>query len=141
PTPTPIPFSPKEMGLPVALDPEPGPEVDPEPQQEPEPAPRPLSTLDLRDQLAEEYTRELDEKYPMAEIGDAVELTFTDNRTIRGRIRRFETQELILETAIGQRGVLYRQLSRESRMRVDKMERNTWAQEKAVQEVLNRRTP
>lgn len=136
PTPTPAPFSPEEMGIPVVPDPEPEPEPDPEP----EPEPRPLSTLKLRDQLAEEFTRELDEKYPMAKVGDTVELSFADNRTIRGRIRRFDSLELMLETHIGQRGVPYRLLSRESRMRVDRGERTTWAQEKAVQEVLNRRS-
>ncbi|MEX2607454.1 MAG: hypothetical protein WD708_08925 [Kiritimatiellia bacterium] len=145
PTATPVPFSPEELGVPAALEPDPAPppEPEPEPEAEPEaePEPRPLSTLELRDQLVEEYTRELDEKYPMAKVGDVVDLTQTDNRTIRGRIRQFGTQELILETSIGQRNVLYRQLSRESRMRVDRVERNTWAQEKAVQEVLNRRAP
>lgn len=148
-TPAPLPFAPETAEVPPAPEPEPDPEPvpDPEPEPEPElepepePEPAPLTTLELRDQLAEEYTRDLDERFPMAEIGAVVELTLSDNRTIRGRIRRFDSQEVILETAIGLRGVPYRQLSRESRMRVDRGERNTWAQERAVQEVLNRRSP
>lgn len=154
PLPTPVPPPPPSLPLfqeekefPVDPEPEPEPVYEPEPEPEPEveqeliPEPRPLTTLELRDQLAEEYIRDLDDRFPMAKTGDMVELTLADNRTVSGRISRFETQEVILETNIGLRGVQYRQLSRQSRMRVDRGERNTWAQERAVQEVLNRRNP
>lgn len=137
PTPTPIPFKPEDLA------PKPGPTPRPLPTSVP-PTPTPIpeptrsSTLDLKDQLAEEYRRELDEKLPIAKAGDYIRLTLLDKRAISGTISRMDANQLALQTTAGQRWILYRQLARESRMRVDKSERDTWVEEKALEEVLKR---
>lgn len=141
PPPTPIPFNPADM----APKPTPVPRptaaplpTRPPPTPTPDPVPTRSRTLDLKDQLAEEFRQELDEKMPMAKQGDYVRLTLRDNRVVSGSISRMDSNQLALQTSSGQRWILYRQLSRESRIRVDQSERDTWVEEKALEEVLKR---
>lgn len=135
PTPTPIPFNPEDLAPKPTARPRPQPTPVP-----PTPVPEPTrsSTLDLKDQLAEEFRKDLDEKLPIAKEGEYIRLTLRDNRTVSGTITRMDANQLALQTTAGQRWILYRQLSRESRMRVDKSERDTWVEEKALEEVLKR---
>jgi hypothetical protein len=86
----------------------------------------------------DEFRADLDERFPMAKEGEFVRLTLRDNRTVGGTILRMEPNQLSLQTSSGQRWVVYRQLSRESRMRVDNGERETWVEEQALEEVLKR---
>ncbi|MDF3127632.1 hypothetical protein P0Y35_00340 [Kiritimatiellaeota bacterium B1221] len=143
PTPTPLPrgVNPfKATPTPKPPPPAPKPTPVPQPTATPTPVPEPTrpSTLDLKDQLADSFRNELDSKMPLAKAGDYIRLTLRDNRTISGNITRLENNQLALQSTSGTRWIPFRQLSRESRMRVDKSERETWVEEQALQEVLKR---
>lgn len=131
PTPTPIPFRPE--------DPEPSPTPVPTAAPPtPTPAPKRSRTLELKDQLVEEYREQLDQRHPRAEVGDYIRLTLTDGRGVGGTIDAMDGQQLQLKTPTGNVRLLYRQLSRESRLRVDESERNAFLEERALEEVLRR---
>ena len=143
-------------------DPEPEPEPRPQPEPQPEPEPTPFNpivptptptpapppptptpaprspTLELKDQLIQEYGAQLDESHPFAEEGQFIRLTLRDGRTPSGTIVRLERQQLLLETETGRVWIVFRQLAPESRIRVDRGERNAHIEEKALQEVLRR---
>ncbi|WFB37670.1 hypothetical protein P3T73_07845 [Kiritimatiellota bacterium B12222] len=146
--PTPLP---QPTAIPVVPTAQPRPQpqatATPQPQAQPQataipptptPVPKPTrpSTLDLKDQYAAKYRNQLNEKLPMAQVGDSIRLTLRDNRTIDGVITQFEQNRLSLQATNGILWISYRQLARKSRMQVDKSERDTWVEEKALEEVL-----
>jgi hypothetical protein len=136
-SPTPIPFRPEDFQTQPTLQPLPqATQVPVAPTPVPEPT-RP-STLELKDQLADEFRADLDNRFPMAKEGEYVRLTTLENRIMSGTIVTMEANQLALNSTRGQQWVVYRRLSRESRMRVDKSERETWVEEKALEEVLKR---
>jgi hypothetical protein len=86
----------------------------------------------------EDFGRQLDESHPFAEEGQFIRLDLRDGRNISGTIVTMENQQLLLETEVGRRWIVYRQLAPASRIRVDRGERNAHIEEKALQEVLRR---
>lgn len=136
-TPTPAPFSIEDLRVDPTATPVPAPTRIP-PTPTPVPEPTRSSTLDLKDELAEEFLADLDERFPMAKVGQFIRLTMRDNRVVSGTILQLEANQLALRNANGQTWVTYRLLSRRSRMQVDKSERETWAEERALEEVLKR---
>ncbi|MGA0333222.1 MAG: hypothetical protein ACO3NW_04635 [Kiritimatiellia bacterium] len=141
PSPTPLPFRSDDFN-PTPVPPRPTPRLPvvplPPPTATPVPEPTRQSTLELRDQLTRQFLQDLDERFPMAKEGDSIRLVLLDNRSLSGEIARMEANQLALRSTAGIRWIPYRQLSRESRMRVDQSERETWAEEQALQEVLKR---
>lgn len=132
PTPTPLPFNPEDLGL------EPEPTVRPTPVPAP-PTPTPVpSMLDIKDQIKEEMAEDLDQRLPLANIGDPVTLTLRSNRTLSGTLLRLEARQLQLQSTTGAQWIPYRQLSPESRLQVDPSEREAWLEERALEEVLKR---
>ncbi len=140
PTPTPLPPGVNPFKATPTPKPPPVPTPVPQATATPTPVPEPTrpSTLDLKDQLADEFRKDLDTKLPLAKVGEYIRLTLRDNRTISGNITRLDNNQLALQSTSGTRWIPFRQLSRESRMRVDKSERETWVEEQALQEVLKR---
>jgi len=136
-TPTPIPFRPEDFHSKPT--PRPKPQATRVPVA-PTPVPQPTrpSTLELKDQLADEFRTDLDNRFPMAKEGEYIRLTTLENRSMSGTIVTMEANQLALNSTRGQQWIVYRRLSRESRMRVDKSERETWVEEKALEEVLKR---
>jgi len=119
------------------------PEADPEPTV-PEPEveePRESRQANRRAELKAQYLAELDEEHPMYEVGDEVELTWSNGRQIRGTIQRFTPQEVLLETRVGIQGIPYRLLDPRSRIRVDELGRRNWAEERAIADILEQPTP
>jgi hypothetical protein len=136
PTPTPPPFNPEDLGLAPA--PTPVPRPVPTPTLAP-PTPTPVpSMLVIKDQLKRDMRRNLDEKAPVAKPGEDVTLTFRNNRSITGTLLRLEARQFQLQTSTGAQWFPYRQLLLESRLRVDASERETWLEERALEEVLKR---
>jgi len=152
PTPTPIPQRPKPTATPKPIPPTPVPVVPtptpfnpipptPTPvpaRPTPTPTPRKSRTLELKEQLMEEFRVKLDETHPVAGPGDFVRLTLADGRIASGTIVRKDNTQLLLETPAGRIWIVYRNLVTESRIRVDDGERNARLEEKALQEVLRR---
>ncbi len=151
PTPTPAPVRPKPTAtpkpaptpVPVAPTPTPFNPIAPTPtpvpaQPTPTPTPRKSKTLELKEQLMEEFRVKLDETHPLAGPGDFVRLTLGDGRIVSGTIVRKDNTQLLLETPAGRIWIVYRNLVTESRIRVDEGERNARLEEKALQEVLRR---
>jgi type IV secretory pathway VirB10-like protein len=133
PTPKPNPVPP----TPTPFNPAP-PTPTPVPPPKPTPTPRRSRTLELKDQLIEEYRQALDESHPMSKQGEFIRLTLTDGRNVSGTIDKKDNQQLLLDTETGKMIIVYRQLVTESRIRVDMSERNARLEEKALQEVLRR---
>jgi hypothetical protein len=126
PTPTPLP-APTPTPTPVPLPPTPVP-----------PTPTP-SILDTKDQVKEELRRELDLRVPLAQTGEMITLTLETGRQIEGTLLQTERRQFKIESAIGSQWIPYRRLNLESRLRVDASERETFLEEKALEQILNRR--
>ena len=82
--------------------------------------------------------KDLDERLPFARVGESINLTLLNNYRIRGTLIRLDARQLQLRTATGTQVIPYRQLSTDSRLRVDESERDTWLEERALEEVLRR---
>jgi hypothetical protein len=150
PSPTPVPATPTPVPKPTATSipfnpgmfeatPTPRPPPTPPP---PTPTPKRSRTLELKDELSLEYTRQLDENLPIAKMESFVRLTLTDGQVHSGTIKGQSPQGLLLGSSEGQVWLDFRQLVPESRLRVDASARASWVEEKTLQEVLRRlRTP
>jgi len=128
PTPTPIPFTPEMFG------------ATPTPTSTPIPTPTPKrsKTLELRDQIAQEFRKTLNTEYPRAKVGDPVRLTTVDGRVFNGTVMAYGNQQVQVNLPEGPKYFMFRQLEPQSRLRVDPSERETWVEEKALEEVLKR---
>jgi len=132
PSPTPPPFQPEDLGL----EPEQQVPVEPTPTPAP-PTPTPVpSILDRKDQVKAEMRQELDRRLPLAQTGDVLNLTLRNNREISGTLLQLQAQQFQLETSTGAQWIPYRQLSPQSRLRLDPSERDTWLEERALEQVL-----
>lgn len=137
PTPTLVPFpvpvaTPIPRPTPTPLPPTPVPVFS-------TPTPRPQTQLEMRDEIRAELEKELNEKAPVIEVGDFTDLTFRNNLTIQGTVLRIEPGRLRFNSPNGTQWIPFRQLSLKSRLQLDASERESWLEEKALQEVFKRR--
>ncbi|MCH8511706.1 MAG: hypothetical protein LAT83_08625 [Kiritimatiellae bacterium] len=78
----------------------------------------------------------------MLEEGQFARLTLTDGHVISGVIQQIGAVQLrITLPDTGDQPIMFRQLSQESRIRVDRNERAALIQERATEEALRRRPP
>ena len=95
--------------------------------------------LELRDQIRREMEAKLDQQAPLAKVGDTIEITFRNGSKVTGTILRLDARQMRFNAETGTtQWIPYRQLSQESRLRVDASERESFLEERALQEVLNR---
>ncbi|MCC5843032.1 MAG: hypothetical protein JJU05_02145 [Verrucomicrobia bacterium] len=90
-----------------------------------------------RAELIEEYTRVLNENHPMHEPGERITLRLNDGTTQTGVLQQLAGGQVQLRLPTGEtRWFFSRQLTPETRVRVDPSERQALVQERAWEEAL-----
>jgi hypothetical protein len=140
PTPAPVPTPlPPPTPTPVPLPtPPPPPTPTPLPAPTPTPEPRRSRALELREELTREFTRRLDENFPLYELDESVRLTLNNGRVITGTLLQIERRRVQLRMPIGVDWIQLTDLAQESRVRLDPLERAAFIEERALEEVLRR---
>ncbi len=104
---------------------------------EPEPPSRAERIQQRRAELIGEYTRVLDENHPMYRPGERITLRLNDGTTQTGILQQLAGGQVQLRLPTGEtRWFFSRQLTPETRVRVDPSERQTLVQERAWTEAL-----
>ena len=140
PTPTPTPAQTlitRPVPTPVAPTPTPIPTATPVPPPTPTPTPAP-TILDEKEEVKAELSLELDRRAPLAKPGDEVVLSLQNGQQVQGTLLQTDTRQFKIESSIGSQWIPYRQLTLESRIRVDAAERDTFLEERALEQILNR---
>ena len=135
PEPTPVPPPPTATPVPQVIAP---PEPTPVPPPPPTPIPRRTRTQELREEVVAEFTMRLDQNFPMHRQGDVVRLVLVDGQVVNGTLVQIAPGQLLLRMQRGDNWLAFRQLSQESRIRVDPSERSAFIEERALEEVLRR---
>lgn len=108
--------------------------------------PAPLSRAEQiqqrRDELIKEYARRLDENHPMFSEGQWITLQLTDGTRHSGVLNQLAGGQVELRLPTGEaRWFFSRQLTPETRLRVDPSERRALVQERAWEEALRELQP